>query len=228
MNKSTGNMYDFVDYTWNPVKGRCWYNCAYCYVKRWGTPGEQHLDEKELNADLGEGNVIFICSGIDLFGPFIQDRFIHEVISRRKQYPGNQYLWHTKNPRYAAKKLSPLNDVTNDTLCATIESDFVSRRFSGAPNPAARVEGLRRYPGRRMITIEPILDFDLEAFTGMLLAAEPVQINIGANSGHYRLPEPPSEKIIELIETLKPHTVVHLKKNLARIIGQEAFARYKS
>ena len=34
LNKQKGNMYGFVTHTWNTVKGRCKYDCRYCYMKR--------------------------------------------------------------------------------------------------------------------------------------------------------------------------------------------------
>ena len=37
LNKAKGNMYPFVDYTWNVIKGECPHGCAYCYMKRWDT-----------------------------------------------------------------------------------------------------------------------------------------------------------------------------------------------
>jgi hypothetical protein len=63
---SKGNMYEFVTHIWNPVKGRCPYECSYCYVGRiCGRFGreqrEPYLDERELRANLGSGNTIFVC-----------------------------------------------------------------------------------------------------------------------------------------------------------------------
>ncbi len=68
-----------------------------------------------------------------------------------------------------------------------------------------------------MITIEPIMDFNLDVFVQMIVEANPVQVNIGADSGRNGLPEPSSEKIGNLIEALRPHTKIHLKNNLSRI-----------
>jgi hypothetical protein len=47
----------------------------------------------------------------------------------------------------------------------------------------------------KMITVEPILDFDLDQFVRMIKICEPEQVNIGADSGNNRLPEPSPEKI---------------------------------
>jgi hypothetical protein len=68
-----------------------------------------------------------------------------------------------------------------------------------------------------MITIEPIMDFNLDRFSQMIIEAAPAQVNIGADSGHNGLPEPSAEKIEALINALKPPIIVHLKDNLSRI-----------
>ena len=41
LNLSNGNMYKFVNYTWNPIKGKCLHDCSYCYMKT--MPQYQHL-----------------------------------------------------------------------------------------------------------------------------------------------------------------------------------------
>ena len=33
LNQSKGNMYEFITHTWNPIKDRCYHDCAYCYMK---------------------------------------------------------------------------------------------------------------------------------------------------------------------------------------------------
>ena len=34
LNLSKGDMYKFVNYTWNPIKGKCLHDCSYCYMKQ--------------------------------------------------------------------------------------------------------------------------------------------------------------------------------------------------
>jgi hypothetical protein len=43
---------------------------------------------------------------------------------------------------------------------------------------------------KKMITIEPIMDFNLDRFSQMLIEAAPARVNIGADSGRNGLPEP--------------------------------------
>ncbi len=70
--KNKGNMYDFVTHRWNPIKGKCPHECAYCYMKRFPL-GPLHLDEKELRTDLGSGNFIFVGSGTDMWAEEVRE-----------------------------------------------------------------------------------------------------------------------------------------------------------
>jgi hypothetical protein len=78
----------------------------------------------------------------------------------------------------------------------------------------------RQYGKRKMITIEPIMDFDLKEFSYMVLCCHPVQVNIGADSGGHNLPEPQPEKIRALIQHLSPYTKIFQKPNLARLLKE--------
>lgn len=215
LKKSTGNMYEFITHTWNPVRGKCPYDCSYCYVGKWKQEQSSlHFDEKYLKDDLGEGNFIFICSGCDLFHPDVTREWIKAIWEHTQKYSQNQYLWHTKNPWKLASLIDPLK---RDVACLTIESNQAYPSVSKAPFPIERITWLKEWTGSRMITIEPVLDFDVDIFAGMILDAEPMQVNIGADSGRNNLQEPSAEKITELISKIEPYTKVHLKKNLGRI-----------
>ena len=69
-----------------------------------------------------------------------------------------------------------------------------------------------------MVTIEPIMDFDLEVFYDWIRDARPAWVNIGADSKGHKLPEPSKEKIEALITELKKFTEVRIKPNLSRLI----------
>ena len=79
--KDKSNMYQFIDATWNPIKGRCWHDCSYCYMKKWGDLPDIHLDEKELKTDLGSDNFIFVCSGCDMFAEVVSYDWIKRIIA---------------------------------------------------------------------------------------------------------------------------------------------------
>jgi hypothetical protein len=35
LKKATGNMYSWITHTWNAIRGKCGFNCSYCFVGRW-------------------------------------------------------------------------------------------------------------------------------------------------------------------------------------------------
>jgi len=209
------NMYEFVDERWNPVRGKCVFDCSYCYTKQWGRSYPLRLDEKVLNKNLGCGKMIFICSGCDLFAPDVPIEWIYRVIERTRKYINNEYLWHTKNPSRLTTIIDPL---PNDIACVTIESNRYTPHISKAVSPDNRFNDLRYWYGKKMITIEPIMDFDLDIFTRMIREVSPYQVNIGADSRNCNLPEPSREKIIALISELENFTTVHKKTNLDRLL----------
>ena len=56
LNKAKGEMYKFVTHTWNTVKGECFHNCRYCYMKKGANHNEPvdepRLDYSEFKTDL--------------------------------------------------------------------------------------------------------------------------------------------------------------------------------
>ena len=68
-----------------------------------------------------------------------------------------------------------------------------------------------------MVTIEPIIDFDLGAMMALVMRCNPEWVNIGADSRCHNLPEPSADKIDALINELRKFTEVKLKANLKRL-----------
>jgi hypothetical protein len=176
-------------------------------------------EQKPLEIDFGEataelGQFRTIC---DLFHPGVPDLAIQCIGQRAFDFGLNRYILHTKNPERAANFY--VDFPINTTLCATVESKRHYPEISGAPSPNKRITGLRKWRGSRMITIEPVLDFDVEEFIEMIKYCGDVgQVNVGADSGNSHLPEPPKEKTGELIAELKRFTTVAQKKNLGRLL----------
>jgi len=218
-----GNMYSFVTHTWNPVKGACPYGCHYCYVNKWkNDPIPLRLDERELRANLGEENFIFVCSGCDLFHPSVPDFWIAQVICQARNYPQNRYLLHTKNPsRLLELAHRGYSWPGESIICVTVESDMCHLQMGNAVDPGIRLLELAQIGDKKMITIEPVMEMQfIPGFASMILKCKPLQVNIGADSCGNDLPEPSRADLEELIELLAPHTKVHLKKNLRRLLPE--------
>jgi DNA repair photolyase len=225
LKKPKGDMYPFVDWIWNPVSGKCRHGCSYCYVKRIAgrfryTQAAPHIVGPGLCINLGHDRVIFVCSGCDLFASDIPDGYIINVINRARLFPDNTYLFQTKNPERFTSPLFGLS-AEQDILCTTIETDqYLPEIMRNSPPPFVRAEylsAMKERGFRTMVTIEPVIDFCPESLLFMLKKIGPVQVNIGADSGNNKLPEPPKEKIIELVSELRKFTRVVEKKNLGRL-----------
>ena len=220
LNKSTGNMYDFITHTWNTIKGECPHGCSYCYMKRWGKQPPVHFDEKELKTDLGKNNFIFVGSSCDMFAGGIPYKWIKRTLYYCNQFPENKYFLQTKNP----DRLLGLYDnlQSNFSICTTMETNrWYENIMFNCPAPKRRSHDLLQFfDCNTYITIEPIMDFDLPDFVEMIKPCRPIQVNIGADSNPKRnkLPEPSKEKILELIAELEKFTTVVQKKNLARLL----------
>ena len=217
LNKSKGNMYEFVTHTWNTIKGACPHDCSYCYMKRFGKQKPVRFDKTELKTDLGKGNFIFVGSSCDMFAKDIPEEWIIKTLEYCGQFEDNKYLFQTKNPENI-RRILPYQSI----VCVTLESNRHYRYIMGnSPQPYKRVNQMCLVRHKRYITIEPILDFDLDGFVEMIKEIDPIQVNIGADTGNNNLPEPGKEKILELITELEKFTIVEQKKNLKRLLLNE-------
>ena len=175
------------------------------------------LVEKEFNDDLGKNNFIFVGSSTDMFAEDVPKEWISKVLEHCNKH-NNKYLFQTKNTiRFKEfKKQFPKNSVFGTTL----ESD-IDHKISDAPISITRALWLFDFKAKtKMISIEPIMDFDFVSFIFMIRKINPEWVVIGADSKNHGLKEPSKEKILKLIEELKKFTEVKIKDNLIRLIGK--------
>ena len=213
LNKSKGNMYPWVTHTWNVIKGKCPHDCSYCYMKRY-PQSELHFDEKELKTDLGSGNTIFVGSSCDMWAKGVSENWIIKILNHCIQYgDGNKYLFQSKNPICFIGWSLPVNAM----LGTTLETNR-SYKVSEAPIPSERAYAIARQDYPIMVSIEPIMDFDLDVMLKWMQEIKPEFVSIGANSRpEIKLPEPSGDKVRALIEGLKEFTEVKIKDNLKRL-----------
>jgi DNA repair photolyase len=221
LNESKGNMYDFVTHTWNTVKGECPHGCSYCYMHRWGKQKPVRFDEKEFKTDLGTGNFIFVGSSCDMFAKDIPDEWILLTLNHCSHFD-NKYLFQTKNPARILDYIDTPVIKEKSVVCTTIETNrWIPEVMKNSPQPYDRAYVMDELSARGLttyVTIEPILDFDLPGLLNLIAVSRAKQVNIGADTGNNHLPEPPKEKILELISCLEKFTMVHQKSNLKRLL----------
>ena len=223
LKKSHGNMYDWVTHMHSHLAGECLHKCNYCYVQRnpFGVSarykGQPCLIKYELNTDYGKGNTIFIEHMNDMFAEGIFKEWIRSILSHCSSFPSNTYIFQTKNPKRAFKFLDYFPPVF--IIGTTIESNR-PYEDSAAPAPIERYEGIRKFKQfKTFVTLEPIMDFDVDILFGWLCDIRPDFINIGADSKKCSLPEPLPYKVKDLINKLRQVNInIKKKVNLERLL----------
>ena len=229
-------MFEFISETWNPLGGGpCPHQCIYCWsmgknglVKRYDMKkyqGSPRLIEKELNRRFKAGDFIFVCDMLDLFAWNVPTRIVREILKKIREFPKTRFLLQTKNPRGYVPFLAFNEIPRNAVLGVTVETNksyfdtpsgysnywMVSR----APSPTYRLEIMEKIAQANIhkifMSIEPILDFDLDSFICNIKRLKPWGVAVGYDNYHHKLPEPPLEKTLRLIEELERFTKVYRK-----------------
>ena len=215
MRESKGNMFDWVTHQWNPIVGKCKHDCSYCYMKRFPQKPIR-LDEKVLKENLGEGKIIFVCSGTDIMASDVPSEWISKLLRHCKNFDGNTYLFQTKDPSRFPDFADeyPSKVFFGTTIETNRENDLAD-----APTRESRAYWMQGHKHNNIIlTIEPIMKFDLEPFVEMIKKISPKWVNIGADSKHTEgLDEPSRAEVDALIIELKKFTEIKKKINLERL-----------
>lgn len=216
INKQKGQMYGWVNATWNPIRGDCKiHDCTYCYMKRFPQK-TVHLDEKCLKNDLGSGNTIFVGSSTDMFAENIPYEWIKKVLDHCKEFD-NTYLFQSKNPVRFLEFVFPPKVILGTTMETNDVNNYA--KYSKAPLPSWRASAMDKLPKEidRMVSIEPIMKFG-HLFSSWIKDINPKFVSIGADSKGNNLPEPSKEELLKLISELEKFTEVRLKPNLKRLM----------
>ena len=231
LKEPTGNMYEFITHTWNPIIGKCPHDCKYCYViYKYGQMKNETLriDKECLNDDFGTGKFIFVGSGVDLFANDISEEWIIRTLDKCHQDNNdlfgvrNKYLFQSKNPSNMLQFMD--HPVFNySVVCTTIESNrYYPSIMNHAPYIEERALAMSEIANRGIetyLTIEPIMAFDKEDLVRLIRMCRPTQVNIGANTyTKIRIPEPTKQEIFDLVNEIKDECKVELKDNLNRSI----------
>lgn len=107
----TNDNIEWAKWSWNPVTG-CKFGCDYCYAHdiamRFNGDFEPTFHPERLSApqntkvpavnDIGFRNV-FVCSMADLFGEWVPDAWIAQVLDAVRKAPQWNFIFLTKNPK---------------------------------------------------------------------------------------------------------------------------------
>lgn len=128
----TNESINWAAWSWNPVTG-CWHDCEYCYARAMACneyykdafptkfkptfhPGRLTAPENtSIPSDHGDKAYsdhmrrVFVCSMADLFGEWVPEDWILQVIDACDRNPQWEFLFLTKNPRRYLDFNFPLN-----------------------------------------------------------------------------------------------------------------------
>jgi DNA repair photolyase len=226
--KAKGNMYPWVTHVHTHLGGECPHKCTYCYAQKGVSrmsgkyKGPLRLVENELKVNYGRGRVIFLEHMNDLFAEGVRYNWLAAILGHAWKYPDNLYVLQTKNPSRAMSWFYHLPRPY--LLGTTLETNRDEPRMSTvAPPPSWRASAMREFRAegsRLFLTIEPIMDFDVDVLAGWVKDIAPEFVNIGADSKGCGLPEPSAGKILALIEAIREMGIeIRQKTNLARLLG---------
>lgn len=221
-NQQKGTEIGWAMWSWNPVTG-CNHGCDYCYARAIATSRDmaayypagftplfhhERLDAPantpvpgRASADPAHGRV-FVCSMADLFGAWVPQEWIDQVVASTVANPQWEYLYLTKFPqRYDRLNLPPSGWI----------GASVDEQHRAEPTLAA----MRKVSGVRVkwLSLEPLLEpikfSTLEGIDMIVIGAQ--SENIGQNGSF----SPPFEWVADLVATARRDGCkVWLKTNL--------------
>ncbi|RLI84558.1 hypothetical protein DRP07_00625 [Archaeoglobales archaeon] len=217
-------MYENVK-TWNPFVG-CKHDCVYCKPsfqrqakrrKKWCElcyNFEPHFHPERLER-VPNAKTIFACAYGDIV--FARSHEIEQIFKVVGKHKNKTFLFQSKDPEcfglYLIEGLVPENVILGTTIETNYSEEY--EEISQAPPPYERYEFMYElrvlYNARTFVTIEPILEFNLNVMVDWIKDIQPEFIYIGYDNHNCKLPEPPLEKTLKLIEELEKFTEVRLK-----------------
>ena len=212
-------MFKTVTRTWNPFTG-CGFDCVYCWARDLAlgklahTPRYSEAKFKptfhvaELDKTFKCGVFVFITDMGDI--SFATWHQLHSILKVIEKYPETNFLLQTKDPGMFLNGLIWPENIYHG---ATIETN---RKIdcSKAPHPISRYHSfaVNNNP-HKFLSIEPIMDFDLEVFASWVLDINPEIVEIGADNYRHELPEPSWYKVQSLMDILEKGYIKVVEKD---------------
>ncbi|MFH1984827.1 MAG: DUF5131 family protein [Pseudomonadota bacterium] len=190
MNRQGPGKIDWCDYSFNPISG-CLHGCPYCYMRRIDTrfPGTMapafHPERLKQPQRLKSPAKIFTGSSGDMWGEWVPERWINQVLDAVRALPRHTFQFLTKNPsRYSGFNL-PSNGWYGTTVDGTERTEN---------NLAMLLASTILHGERRFVSFEPLLavpaNIDLAVIDWVIIGAD-------STRGAARPPEAWADAIIE-------------------------------
>lgn len=175
------------------------------YPSRLTAPMNTKIPEKSKNKE--GANRVFICSMADLFGSWVPDEWIQEVINTCTANPQWDFLFLTKNPERYTSFEFPLNCWLGSTCDTQKRTSITSNVFIEMSNQGINIKNIK------FVSCEPLLEkisFDPEALKLINL------VIIGALKGSENTNRQPKWKWIEslIVQCVQAGSLYIFKPNL--------------
>jgi hypothetical protein len=215
--------------SWNPFVG-CGFDCTYCKpsfgaLLKW-VGGMQHCpkcqqylphEHPERLSRIPSDKAIFVCEDGDISfaKPDYMAKVFHAISDPK--FAGRTWFVQSKNPRCLEQYLGLIP--RNTYLVTTLETnrDQGYGEISKAPLPSIRFKDFSNLKWeKKIVTVEPIMDFDLEILRDWIESISPAAVFIGYNSkpNQVSIPEPDKMKILSLINDLEKSGIRVLTKEM--------------
>ena len=204
------NMYALSVKQWNPWVG-CEHDCRYCrpsfqaQLKRrrnkcpdcysFVPHGHPSRLQNQRFPKTGFMQFIFTCSSGDI--AFCPDNYLQQIVAEIRRHKDRTFLLQTKDPTVFQRTKFPDNVILGITL--ETNKDALAQAVSKAPPPSQRRKVFKTVEhARKMLTIEPVMDFDLDTMIQWIDDLAPCMVWLGYDSKRANLPEPPLAQVKEL------------------------------
>lgn len=237
MNKPRqSNMYPWVDAEISHLHGQCSHQCCYCYVpdtqagRRGYYNGPLTLSEPSLRWKPKVADRVIFCDHMnDLFAWPVPEAWILQIMEHVHSFSKDRtVLFQSKNSERMVRWLPYINRAClfgQWLVGTTLETNRdLPREQCKAPQPSERCTALWNMDEdmcrqHLFVTIEPVMDFDVDEFFRMIASLTPAFVNIGADSKNHKLPEPSADKVQQLIDLLSVAGIeIREKHNLKRLL----------
>lgn len=221
-----------------PVFRGCFYNCVYCSFKRLVQLNKKcpncaefkphsHMEVLKRTPQKTRADE-FVTVGLSSDVSFMKASEFYKVIEYCSNYPFTTFLIQSKSPVC----FLPFQSLPNVIFGTTIETNYNELYFpdgdylyyneiSLAPSPEWRYKAMMELTCRKVVTIEPIMNFDLEILTQWIKDIKPEIAYVGyCNDGHngkrLKLPEPSWDKTQALLGELLAANINVVEKSLRK------------
>lgn len=203
--------------TWNVHVG-CNFECEYCNARSLAEGRLKHLPqyrdgfdnphlvESQLKHRFKPGEWVFVGYMGDI--RFAKRDDMDEIWLAMMNSPGARFMFMSKDPFIfeAWQKMWGYEFGSNIYLGTTLETnrEELTGPRSRAPMPASRAgQMMTMYHPHTIISVEPIMDFDVEILGGWIRRIQPQIVFVGADNYHHHLPEPHWDKVQALLDILR-------------------------